>query len=276
MNDLPIGVFDSGVGGLTVLNEIHRSLPAESTIYLGDSRRAPYGSRSPEDIIRFTVGALDHLRGLGVKALVLACNSATSVALDAATQRYDLPVVGVIEPTARLVSSVPSARIGVIGTAATIGSGAYSRAIRSFNPSAEVVERACPRLAGLVEDGQIDTVRTALTLAADLMPLRRPPVDILVLGCTHYPFLRGPIARLLGPTVRLVESGPPLVAALAALMDSGRLARTEAATPSHRWLTTGDAEAFRRLASLLWPGKSLTIEETDIEVSNEPILLPTP
>ena len=106
---------------------------------------------------------------------MLACNSATSVALEAATQRYDLPVIGVIEPTARLVVPGRLPEIGVIGTEATIGSGAYSRAIRSFNPSAEVVERACPRLAGLVEDGQIDTVRTALTLAADLMPLRRPP-----------------------------------------------------------------------------------------------------
>lgn len=282
MNNKPIGVFDSGVGGLTVLKEIQRALPAESTLYLGDSRRAPYGSLSLEQIIRYTLEALDYLNATGVKVIVIACNSATSAALEAAKPRYGLPVLGVIEPTARRVAAGVPRRIGVIGTEATIRGGAYSRAIRLINPEAVVLQQACPALAGLVEEGQLDGVRTALALATYLVPIRQARVDTLVLGCTHYPFLRSAIQRILGPRVSLVESGPPLAADLSELMDSGLLARASGGPPVHRLATTGDAASFQRLASTLWPGESLIIEEVDIAVTHdfapepalEPLLFP--
>ncbi|RPI51453.1 MAG: glutamate racemase [Chloroflexi bacterium] len=269
MKNPPIGVFDSGVGGLTVLKEIQRALPGESTLYLGDSRRAPYGSLPPDRIIRFTMEAMDYLHVTGVKAVVIACNSATSVALEAAKLRLDVPVLGVIDPTARRVAVGASSGIGVIGTEATIRSGAYARAIKQINPEARVVQQACPALAGLVEQGDLDGVPTALAIATYLMPILEARVGTLVLGCTHYPFLRSAIQRILGEGVRLVESGPPLAADLLEMMDSGRLARAAGGVPVHRLTTTGDAGSFQRLASMLWPGEALKIEEVDIAVTND-------
>ncbi len=261
-----IGVFDSGVGGLTVLRELRKVLPRESTIYLGDNARAPYGSLPPGRIRRYTLECLDYLYAEGVKALVIACNSATTAALETARERYDLPVIGVVEATAKTAAETARARVGVVGTRATVRSGSYPRAIAARNPRLRLFQQPCPRLASLVEAGEFATPRTEMVLEGYLRPLRDQGVDSLVLGCTHYGFLRPLIERLMGPEVSLVECGPSVAASLVSLMDEGTLERADGEVPVHRLLTTGQAEAFRRVASTLWPEGLPQVEEVEIEV----------
>jgi glutamate racemase len=275
MRSGPIGVFDSGVGGLTVLRELNRVLPRESTIYLGDSKRIPYGGLPAETIVRYTLSCLDHLYAIGVKALVLACNSATSAALEAARTRYDVPVMGVIEPTARDVAARSSGKVGILATEATVRSRAYARAIAAGNPDLEVLQQPCPLLADLVEAGQFRDVGAEELLRQFLDPLREEGVSTLVLGCTHFPFFRRSIERLMGPSVRVVECGPPVADALRHHMTIGELEEATNGVAFRRMMTTGSAEAFRRVASQLWPGECLEIEEVTIEVINEQLRLQT-
>lgn len=263
-----IGVFDSGVGGLTVLRELQRALPWESTIYLGDSARVPYGGLPPEIISRYTLECLDYLYDQGVKALVLACNSATAAALEPAQASFPVPVIGVIDATARTVAASGRARVGVLGTEATVASGEYLRAILSHREGLDVLQQACPRLAGQVEAGELATRKTEMLLEGYLRPLREQGIDTLVLGCTHYGFLRPLIQRLMGSDVQLVECGPSVAATLAALMAEGSVDGAEGGQPVHRLLTTGEAEAFRRVASTLWPEGLPEIEEVTVGVAD--------
>jgi glutamate racemase len=264
-----IGVFDSGVGGLTVLRELRRALPRESTIYLGDSARMPYGGLLIETIRRYTLEGLDYLRDQGVKALVLACNSATSAALEAARARYDLPVVGVIEATARGVALSGSTRVGVVGTEATVSGGQYLKAIASYRPDVEVLQQACPRLADLVERGETRGLRVELLLESCLRPLKDREVETLVLGCTHYGFLRSSIQRLMGPEVKVVECGPSVASAIAVLIEEGAIERGNEESPSHRLLTTGPAWSFGRAAAILWPDEQPEIETVTVGMDND-------
>lgn len=266
----PIGVFDSGVGGLTVLREIHRTLPAESTVYLGDDVRTPYGPRPVDEIRRFTLECLDYLYHIeGVKALVIACHTATATTLSIAQGRYDVPVLGVIEPTARMVAETARGRVGVMATQATVESDAYALALRAANPDLEVTQQACPLLTMLVEAGEFATPRTIHALEGYLRPLRERQVDTVVLGCTHYPFLRPAIQELMGPDVEIVESGPATVAALRALIDRGELEASDERSPVRRLLTTGDSESFRRVASTLWPGGLPEVEVVEVDTAGE-------
>lgn len=203
-----IGVFDSGIGGLTVLRAIIRALPAERTIYLGDTARVPYGTKTPQTVVRYSLQNAAFLAGQGIRLLVVACNTSSAVALPALRRRYpDLPVIGVIEPGARAaVAASRSGRIGVIGTAATIGSGAYGRAIRRLAPQARIFARPCPLFVALAEEGWVSGEVAELTAEKYLSPLRARKVDTLVLGCTHYPLLRSVIQRAMGPGVRLIDS----------------------------------------------------------------------
>jgi glutamate racemase len=202
-----IGIFDSGIGGLTVLHSLVRLLPDEQLIYLGDTARAPYGTKSAETVTEY---ALDNARFLvekGVKLLVVACNSASAVALEALASRYHLPVVGVVEPGARAAArSTRNGKVGVIGTEATIASGAYSRALRKCRADLEVYTRACPLFVPLAEEGWVDNEVTRQTTALYLASLAKSGIDALVLGCTHYPLLKEAIRRFLGPDVTLVDS----------------------------------------------------------------------
>lgn len=264
----PIGVFDSGVGGLTVLREVMRVLPQESTTYLGDNARLPYGGLPVELIRRYTLECLDYLYDQGVKALVLACNSATTAALEAARERYDLPVIGVVEATARTAAAVARSRVGVIGTEATVRGGAYVRAIGGHNPDLEVLQQPCPRLAALVEAGELATRKTEMLLEGYLRPLREGGIDSLVLGCTHYGYLRPLIESMLGPEVELVECGPSTVASLERLMEEGQLGRASDVPAVHRLMTTGKAEDFRRAASALWAEGLPEVDEVTVEVGH--------
>ncbi len=205
--DAAIGIFDSGVGGLTVLHAILGVLPDEHLIYLGDTGRTPYGNKSAEIIARYAVEAADFLLERTLKLLVVACNAATATALDVLRAHAPVPVIGVVEPGVRAaLRATRAGRIGVIGTEATIGSGAYTRALRAQAPTVEVFTRACPLFVPLAEEGWTDGPVARAVAETYLSSLARSGIDTLVLGCTHYPLLKPLIAEVMGPRVTLVDS----------------------------------------------------------------------
>lgn len=200
-------MFDSGIGGLTVFKELARRLPREQLLYLGDTARLPYGSKSPQTVTAFATEIADFFVDRGVKLMVVACNTMSAVALDTLRARYDVPVVGVIAPGARAaVDASARGRIGVIGTEATIASGAYEREIRALAPRSEIFARACPLFVPLAEEGWLDNDVARRTVALYLASLRKSGIDAMILGCTHYPLLRPVIGDFLGPSVRIVDS----------------------------------------------------------------------
>jgi glutamate racemase len=242
-----IGVFDSGIGGLTVLKELVEALPAEDFIYLGDTARLPYGTKSAEVILRYSRENTEFLLAKGIKLLVIACNTASAVALHDIARDTIVPVTGVIEPGARAAAAVSrSGKIGVIGTEATIASGAYTRALQQLRPGVEIYTRACPLLVPLVEEGWTDNTIAEQTVAYYLESLKTSGIDTLLLGCTHYPLLRELFRRVLGPGVRIVDS-----ASATASVVSERLAELRLARPrgmgSQSFFVTETPERFVRV-----------------------------
>jgi glutamate racemase len=245
----PIGVFDSGLGGLTVVHELVRQLPHEAIVYVGDTARLPYGPKSPETVRRYADEITAWLVAQQVKAVVVACNTATARALPGLRARYPLPIVGVVEPGARAaVAAAPTGRIGVIGTVGTVASGAYERAIRALAPTADVWQRACPLFAPLVEEGWIDHPATHLVAEEYLHDLRDAAVEALVLGCTHYPLLKGVIGRHLAPGVRLIDSAEETAAETARVLATHGLTAPPDAAPAHRFVASDAPDQFQRLA----------------------------
>jgi len=280
----PVGVFDSGVGGLTVLREIIRRTPHESTIYLGDNARAPYGVRPDDEVLAFSTQALDALAERDVKAIVVACNTSTAVGIGALRRRYDLPILGVIRPGASAAALASrNRRVGVIATPATIRSHAYFASIKDENPAVEVYEHATPTLVPLVEDGELSGPIAEATVAEALAPLLgerdatgesifpRPPgasIDTLLLGCTHYPLLRAVIAAQVGDSVAIVDSATATASALAELLNVNGLESPAGGGPAtHLQLTTGDAERFHDLASRLFGADFPEAEAVDLGVA---------
>jgi glutamate racemase len=203
----PIGVFDSGIGGLTVLKALVELLPGENFVYLGDTARTPYGNKSTEVITRYSRENAEFLLAKGIKLLVVACNTSSAVALDAIASDTAVPVIGVIEPGAQAAAEVSAkGRIGVIGTEATIASGIYTRILKRLRPDAEIYTRACPLLVPLVEEGWTDNEVARRTVEHYLAGLKDSGIDTLLLGCTHYPMLRGLIQQVMGSAVRVVDS----------------------------------------------------------------------
>ena len=297
----PIGVFDSGVGGLTVLRELIRRSPAESTIYLGDNARAPYGTRTDEEVLAFSRQSLDALVDRDVKAIVVACNTSTAVGIGALRSRYDLPILGVIRPGASAAAlATRTRRVGVIATPATIRSHAYFHAIKDENPAIEIYEHATPALVPMVEAGHLSGPVAELAVAAALAPLLgerdaagefvfpKPPgaaIDTLLLGCTHYPLLRSVIAAAVGERVAIVDSATATASALAEVLSVNGLEapashgedRDSTAAPTdtgsvveeagvHVQLTTGDPETFHALASRLFGSAFPDVEQVHLEV----------
>lgn len=225
MQHRAIGIFDSGVGGLTVCKEIIRQLPGENLIYLGDTARVPYGTKSAQTVERYALEAAEFLVGQGVKLLVVACNTASAVALPALRERFQLPVIGVIEPGARRAVSSRNRRIGVIGTEGTINSGRYEEAILALQPDAEVFTAACPLFVPLAEEGWAEHEVARLASREYLQPLIAAKIDTLVLGCTHYPLLRNTLQQVLGANVQLVDSAEETARCVATLFAEQGLAR---------------------------------------------------
>jgi glutamate racemase len=249
VTDAPLGIFDSGVGGLTVARAIVDQLPYERVMYLGDTAHVPYGPKPVADIRRYALAGLDSLADRGVKLLVIACNAATAACLPDARERYPVPVVEVIRPAVRrAVAATRNGRVGVIGTAATINSRAYEDAFAAA-PHVEVTSAACPQFVDFVERG-ITTGRALLGLAsAYLEPLQRSQVDTLVLGCTHYPLLTGLISLVMGDDVTLVSSAEETAKDVyRVLTQADQLRAAELGPPEHELLATGDLEPFTKLA----------------------------
>ena len=261
MNRAPLGVFDSGIGGLTVARALFERLPHESVIYFGDTARVPYGPKSPDTVRRYAGEILAYLLGRGVKALVVACNTISAHALDYLSARSPVPLVGVIEPGARAaVAATRSGKIGVIGTAGTIASGAYERAIRALRPDTPVCAQACPLFVPLVEEGWFDHPATELIARQYLEPLQRAGVDVLVLGCTHYPLLKPLLARVLGAGVTLVDSAEETAKAVARAIEQGDLAAPPDAASVHRFVVSDDEPHFRKVGARFL-GEKLQIVE---------------
>jgi glutamate racemase len=245
--DAAIGIFDSGIGGLTVLHAVLSALPNEHLIYLGDTGRTPYGTKSAETITRYAVESADFLVERHLKLLVIACNSATSTALDTLRAHVRVPVIGVVEPGVRAaIRATRTGRVGVIGTEATIGSGAYTRALRAENSKLEVFTRACPLLVPLAEEGWTDGAVARGAVETYLASLARSGIDTLILGCTHYPLLRPLIAEVMGPAVTLVDSAEETARAAAARLDADGLARP-AGPGSTSFFVTDAPERFVRI-----------------------------
>ena len=246
--DAPIGVFDSGIGGLTVVRELMRQLPDERIIYFGDTARVPYGPKSPDTVRRYAREIATWLQHQGVKGIVVACNTATAHALDTLTQEFALPVIGVVEPGARAATRAShGGAIGVIGTAGTIGSGAYERAIRKLAPQSRIAAHACPLFVPLVEEGWLDRDATRLIATEYLAPLRQEHVDTLVLGCTHYPLLKKLIGDVMGPDVQLIDSAQETAAETARVLEAKGLRATKRLTGPHRFVASDAPEQFLRM-----------------------------
>jgi len=253
----PIGVFDSGVGGLTVLHELLVALPQEDFLYLGDSARFPYGDRTPRELRAFSRQIVDVLLHRGVKLIVVACNSATSSAIDdlplhVAARGHAVGVIGVVGPESNLaVAQTRNGRVGVLATPATVASGAYEQAVLAADPLVRLTSVACPRLAQISQNGAPITDADVELARAYCAPLRAAGVDTVILGCTHYPFVRALLQRLLGPQVALVTSGTAIARRVGHALALHDLATRRPADEEGRYsfLCTGDARAFAEIGS---------------------------
>ncbi|MBF0516638.1 MAG: glutamate racemase [Nitrospirae bacterium] len=258
MADLPIGIFDSGVGGLTVLKEIHARLPAESTIYLGDTARVPYGIRSAETVIKYSLENSSFLVEKGIKLLIIACNTASAVSLDIIRNTFKIPVLGVIDPGAKAAAlATKNSRVGVIGTEATIKSGAYGRTIRRINPGISVIERSCPLFVPLVEEGWLDDEVVELIVRRYLTQMKLSNIDTLVLGCTHYPLLKKVIKKVMGDDVVLIDSAIEKAKNVSNILTSSGLLKPLDTPISRKYYVTDAPERFQEI------GKRFMLEALD-------------
>ncbi len=244
----PIGVFDSGIGGLTVVSAIQKTLPNEIIYYFGDTARCPYGDKTPEQVVEFSVEICDFLVSQGVKMIVIACNTATSAALPVLVARYSIPILGVIEPGARAaVHRRMCKRVGVIGTVVTIASKAYEKEIRRLSAMANVYSYACPKFVPLVEQGQFEGPFVEQIVKESLAPLLTKHIDTLILGCTHYPLLQPVIQKVIGNPVCLISSATETAVEVKTRLKVDCLARLQMVPhrPVHRYFTTGDPNRMR-------------------------------
>lgn len=248
-NELPIGMFDSGVGGLTVLREVMAQLPKESTVYFGDTARVPYGSKSRDVIVRFSLEIGQFLLQEKVKMLVVACNTASAFALPALSSRFDLPIVGVIAPGAQAALAATSTRrIGVIGTEGTIESQAYTEALHALNPKVEVFGQACPLIVPLVEEGWLEKPVAKEIVKEYLEPLLLNRIDTLVLGCTHYPLLKNLLSGVAGPDIQLIDSAQETARVVGRLLKQRNLEAPGGTSPVFRRFFVSDApEKFAKI-----------------------------
>ena len=274
----PVGVFDSGLGGLTAVRELFRVLPGESVVYFGDTARVPYGSKSGETVTRFSLEIARFLTRQDIKCLLVACNTASSYALETLRSRLEIPVVGVIAPAAGVAvtagrpgapvagASVPR-RVGVIGTQATVASGAYARAIAVLAPDTQVVSRACPLFVPLIEEGWLEHPVLRQVAEEYLAGLRDERLDCLILGCTHYPLIAPLLQEVVGPQVRLVDSGAEAALATAGLLRQRGLLAGPGRDPRHRFFLSDERLDFARVARAFLGGElppTAIVDQTDL------------
>ena len=264
----PIGVFDSGVGGLTVAREIMRHLPNENIVYFGDTARVPYGSKSRDNIIRYSRQIVNFLKTQGVKAIVIACNTASALALDVVQMENDIPIIGVIEPGARAALGVTqSKKIGVIGTEATIRSHMYDKIIQGFDTQATVIGKACPLFVPLVEEGFAKHHVTEEVIDYYLASFLETDIDSLILGCTHYPLLRSRIREYVGDKITLVNPAYETAMDLKKLLQEANMDNPDAADEyaSYKFYVSDAADKFKQFANSILPYDIETIQQINIE-----------
>jgi len=247
MKTRPIGIFDSGVGGLTVVKQIFKRLPNEEIVYLGDTARVPYGTKSPETIKKYSVENADFLMRFKVKLIVVACNTASSTSLDALREKFSIPIVGVIKPGAeKAVQVTRNNRVGIIGTYTTVKSKAYEKELRHFSRDVEAVSKACPLFVPLVEEGWLKEGVTFDIVKKYLKPLMAKKIDTLILGCTHYPLLKPVISKVMGRHVKIVDSASSVADEVHnILMALGKLSGQK--KPKHKFFATDAVEHFVRV-----------------------------
>ena len=248
-NNNPIGVFDSGLGGLTVFKQVICELPHEDVIYFGDTARVPYGTKSKEAIIRFSIENVEELLRHHVKAVVIACNSSTSYALDILQKQFDIPIIGVIEPgVKKAVTATKNGRIGIIATMATVNSGKYQEQILAKNKSLKVFAQACPLFVPLVEEGWMNKAVTKDIAQEYLKPLQTKKIDTLILGCTHYPLLKPVLSRVMGREVHLIDSAKEVAIETRRVLSSKNLLREKKVKAKYDFLISDRPQAFKDIA----------------------------
>ena len=268
-NNAPIGVFDSGVGGLTVAREIMRQIPNERIVYFGDTARVPYGSKSKDNIIKFSRQIIRFLQTENVKAIVIACNTASALALDEMQQEFELPILGVVKPGAKVaVETTANKRIGLIGTEANIRSGVYTRYIKSLDDEAKVFEKACPLFVPLVEEGWLHDDITLQVASRYLEELKEKDIDTLIMGCTHYPLIRSTIRKVMGDKVNLVNPAYETAIELKNLLERDNLAnKCDVDSPSsmYRFYVSDAEEKFKLFANSILPFDITMTKQINIE-----------
>lgn len=267
-NTAPVGVFDSGVGGLTVAREISRQLPNENIVYFGDTARVPYGSKSQNTIIRFSEQIIRFLKTKDVKAIVIACNTASALALDAVRDEFDVPVMGVVVPGARAaVEATRNRKVGVVGTDATVQSGMYTKVIHEMAPDVTVIEKACPLFVPLVEEGFKDHIVTQEIIEYYLESMRSSDIDAMILGCTHYPLLRSKIREYMGGKIQIVNPAYETAMDLKKLLHELELENGGETDRCSRYsfYVSDAAEKFRRFANTVMPFDVPTTNVVNIE-----------
>lgn len=265
----PIGVFDSGVGGLTVAREIMRQIPNERIVYFGDTARVPYGSKSKDNIIKFSRQIIRFLQTENVKAIVIACNTASALALDEMQQEFELPILGVVKPGAKVaVETTANKRIGLIGTEANIRSGVYTRYIKSLDDEAKVFEKACPLFVPLVEEGWLHDDITLQVASRYLEELKEKDIDTLIMGCTHYPLIRSTIRKVMGDKVNLVNPAYETAIELKNLLERDNLAnKCDVDSPSsmYRFYVSDAEEKLKLFANSILPFDITMTKQINIE-----------
>ena len=249
MSNRPIGIFDSGLGGLTVFNEIIKILPNENIVYFGDTARVPYGSRSKETVAKYTFQTINFLISKNVKSIVIACNTATAMALKEAQEKYNIPIIGVIEAGARAAASCTSNKIvGVIGTQGTINSKAYNLEVGKLDKDIVIIDKACPLFAPIVEEGWANTDIAFLAAKKYLYELKDKNIDSLVLGCTHYPLLKGAISEVMGNDIKLVNPAEETAKDLNNILERDNIFKNDGKYGIYEYYVSGIPENFANIA----------------------------
>ncbi|WAA10220.1 glutamate racemase [Fervidibacillus albus] len=267
MKHNPIGIIDSGVGGLTVVKEMIRQLPNESIVYIGDTARCPYGSRPKEEILQFTFEMTKYLERFQIKMLIIACNTATAVALPKLRKALSIPVLGVVHPGARAAIKVSNTnRIGVIGTEVTIGSNAYKNALQSIRNRTVVHGLACPEFVPIVESGQWSGPVAENIVKKTLAPLKKKNIDTLILGCTHYPLLEPLIRSYMGKDVQIISSGEETAREASVILDHTKSLNDSDLPPKYRFFTTGSTSSFEQIARNWLELKEIDVQSIDLSI----------
>lgn len=264
-NNQPIGVFDSGLGGLTVLKEIASLLPHENLVYLGDDARVPYGNKSPETVLRYSIQNILFLLEKNVKAIVIACNTSTAYALDKVQKYFKIPIIGVVLPGARsAIKNSKTGKIGVIGTSGTVTSKAYEKKLLELNKAVSVISKACPLLVSFVEAQILEGEALNHVLRGYLNPLKKHGVDALVLGCTHYPMLEKSIAETMGSSVKLINSGLETALDLKAVLKKEDIENKSSKKGEIRFFSTDSPKKMKEFGKLFFGKALVSVQKTEL------------